>query len=198
MILKNGYWVWDGVISKEQCELYLQEADKYRVFKDENAQNSTAFQEGEIGSGSDNEFIVNEEIRKTDVKFINIFSPLGSLMQVYLDAANKVAGWDFIITSAQPVQIGRYTAGSHYDWHADTQMPDENNVIRKLSIILFLSDPKDYEGGELLFKDFEIANKRPMQGSIIVFPSFFSHKVAPVTAGERFTAVCWATGPQFK
>jgi hypothetical protein len=187
--------MWDGIVSKEQCELYLKDVDKYAVGDQKTG--DLNFRQGEVAA-SNGDAIVKEEIRNTDVRFIDPFSPLGCFIQAHLDLANKIAEWNFVVTSVEPLQIGKYTAGSHYDWHSDLSIPDANNITRKLSAILFLSDPKDYEGGELLFKDFELANKRPSQGSLIVFPSFFSHKVAPVTAGERFTAVCWATGPQFK
>jgi len=36
------------------------------------------------------------------------------------------------------------------------------------------------------------------QGSIIVFPSLLMHQVTPVTKGERYSAVAWATGPQLR
>ena len=72
-------------------------------------------------------------------------------------------------------------------------------VIRKLSITIQLTDPKEYEGGELELK---IGNK-PMimkkdQGRLLMFPSFFLHQVNTITKGERNSLVVWITGSQFK
>ena len=66
--------------------------------------------------------------------------------------------------------------------------------VRKISMVAFLND--DYEGGEL-----EICDDIPMSkgtGSLIFFPSFVSHQVKPVTAGERFSLSNWFLGPPFK
>lgn len=77
-------------------------------------------------------------------------------------------------------------------------MPSDKKTIRKLSGVLFLSNPESYEGGNFEMEDFEMPFKKAPQGSIIIFPSYLTHRVTPVLSGERYTAVCWATGPAFK
>lgn len=82
-----------------------------------------------------------------------------------------------------------------YSWHQDFG----GTVSRKLSLVLQLSDPVDYEGGVLEI----MTTKQPMQiskrrGLITLFPSFTLHQVTPVTMGSRQSLVCWITGPQFK
>jgi PKHD-type hydroxylase len=71
-------------------------------------------------------------------------------------------------------------------------------IFLSVSAVLFLSNPKDYEGGAFEFEDLQTQIDKPTQGSIIVFPSYVKHGVTPVTSGERYTAVCWAMGPAFK
>lgn len=78
--------------------------------------------------------------------------------------------------------------------------------IRKLSATINLNLPGDYEGGNLKFdygphtegeRYHECTEIRP-QGSIIVFPSFISHQVTPVTKGTRYSLVLWSLGKPFK
>ena len=53
----------------------------------------------------------------------------------------------------------------------------------------------DFEGG-----DFEIYGEESElpKGSVIVFPSFIEHRVAPVIKGTRYSLVAWFVGPPFK
>lgn len=70
---------------------------------------------------------------------------------------------------------------------------------RKVSIVVNLTDPNDYEGGDLKFKNLD--NYPPdvikTQGTVILFPSFIDHEVTPVTKGIRHSLVGWYEGPHF-
>ena len=86
---------------------------------------------------------------------------------------------------------------SHYTWHMD--MGGDTVAPRKFSLVLQLSDPSDYEGGELQTL---IASKEStvlkQKGLIAGFPSWTLHRVTPVTSGIRKSLVVWIAGPQFK
>jgi PKHD-type hydroxylase len=84
----------------------------------------------------------------------------------------------------------------HYDWHIDGGKDTYN---RKISVVVNLSDPSDYEGGRLRtnFSDGIITHGNGL-GSCIIFPSFILHKVEPVTSGTRESLVCWIHGPSFR
>lgn len=84
----------------------------------------------------------------------------------------------------------------HYDWHID--MLDKGNVTRKMSMVIQLSNPFDYEGGELWIQGAsdEILPKK--RGLIHIFPSFMRHRVTPVTKGIRRSLVIWVSGPEFR
>ena len=87
--------------------------------------------------------------------------------------------------------------GDHYDYHLDVD--GSYGVQRKISIVVQLSDEKDYEGGELELRtssNIFIAEKSI--GSVLVFPSFTLHKVHPVTKGKRNSLVLWVSGTPFK
>ena len=85
----------------------------------------------------------------------------------------------------------------HYDWHVDSGF--HGKPARKLSFVLQLSDPSEYEGGELQLRlgaePIEIEKKK---GMVTVFPSYTLHRVTPVTKGERYSLVGWITGPRFR
>ena len=62
-----------------------------------------------------------------------------------------------------------------------------------------LSDPSEYEGGELkLYNGHEPITIKREKGLIVFFPSYTLHEVTPVTKGERYTLVGWVHGPAFK
>ena len=74
--------------------------------------------------------------------------------------------------------------------------------VRKISMTVNLTDPKNYDGGNLKFdlgphtkeNRFKICDDIRPQGSAIVFPSFTYHCVTPVTRGTRYSLVLWCLG----
>jgi PKHD-type hydroxylase len=88
------------------------------------------------------------------------------------------------------------TPSGKYGKHIDRSM---NMAVRKLSISIQLTDPKEYQGGELyLYQDEKGDLMDKTQGTLIMFPSYVLHEVMPVTKGERNSLVTWVTGKQFK
>ena len=87
-----------------------------------------------------------------------------------------------------------------YDCHKDIVIHD-GGTIRKLSFTIQLSDPSEYEGGEVLIYDnnlhtpFEVSKQK---GTVMAFPSYLLHEVKPVTKGIRKSLVVWVVGPAFK
>jgi PKHD-type hydroxylase len=114
---------------------------------------------------------------------------------------------------SQGVQLGRYENGGTYDWHkdefdlpfGDEAPPPWQGLSRKISVVANLSDPADYEGGQLLFKDTfgrEIVDdaehsRISARGSVVVFPAYIVHTVRPVTRGTRYSLASWIIGPPF-
>ena len=77
-----------------------------------------------------------------------------------------------------------------------------HGLFRKLSFSLMLSNEDEYEGGNFLLSTSGSESKtQPMKlqkGDLMVFYSYISHKVQPVTSGERLTLVTWALGNKLK
>lgn len=92
--------------------------------------------------------------------------------------------------------IMQYNAPSgHYDWHVDL---GKNVPNRKLSFTIQLSNPEDYEGGDLEFVGTDVKTEAFRQrGTCIIFPSFLPHRITPVTKGIRNAIVGWIHGPTF-
>jgi PKHD-type hydroxylase len=94
-----------------------------------------------------------------------------------------------------PPLFNRYDPGMGFGAHVDNAIRFAGPVRFRtdLSATLFLSDPADYDGGELVIEDAygEHAVKLPA-GDMIVYPASSLHRVAPVTRGSRWAAFFWA------
>jgi len=95
------------------------------------------------------------------------------------------------------LQLANYEGNGFFEWHMDFGSGDISN--RKLSITVQLSDPSEYEGGELQFMiNQHIITAPKEKGTAIIFPSFALHRVTPVTKGARKSIVGWIGGPPYK
>lgn len=95
-----------------------------------------------------------------------------------------------------PPRFNRYEGGGHYGSHVDgavMALPDGGQLRSDVSCTLFLSEPGEYDGGELVINDLygEHEVKLPA-GDAIVYPSSSLHRVQPVTRGARVAAFLWA------
>lgn len=87
----------------------------------------------------------------------------------------------------------------HYTWHLDAGVSYNGAAPRKLSAVLQLTDPAEYEGGDLeLFSSANPTQVTKQKGLVSAFPSYMLHRVSPVTKGIRKTLVVWVCGPSFK
>jgi len=98
-----------------------------------------------------------------------------------------------------PPRFNRYQGGGTYGFHIDgsvmlTTAPDgsRQHVRSDVSCTLFLCEPDEYEGGELIISDTygEHEVKLPA-GDMIVYPSSSLHQVRPVTQGARVASFFW-------
>jgi PKHD-type hydroxylase len=113
---------------------------------------------------------------------------------------NNQQCWNFDLEKIERLQFTHYLSSEEGTYHSHRdpiQWTLPHN--RKLSMSLQLSDPKDYEGGDLLLH-FEsnptVISKQ--KGMMVFFPSHTLHEVTPVTKGERFSLVAWIHGPNLR
>jgi PKHD-type hydroxylase len=86
--------------------------------------------------------------------------------------------------------------GGHYDWHIDC---GPNMANRKISVVVQLSDPTEYTGGDLnLNAGNGILEAPKLKNTVILFPSFLLHRVTPVITGTRKSLVTWLSGPPLR
>jgi PKHD-type hydroxylase len=105
------------------------------------------------------------------------------------------------ISAALPLKVfpplfNRYDGGQSFGVHVDNAVRQVRGtglrVRTDLSATLFLSEPSDYDGGELVVEDTYGAHavKLPA-GHMVLYPASSLHKVTPVTRGMRVASFCW-------
>lgn len=96
----------------------------------------------------------------------------------------------------EDLQFTKYEKDQYYSAHLDKII---SNQVRKLSIVVQLSNEKDYDGGELkIYENKKGKSLHKAQGTVFAFPSYMLHEVLPVKKGTRYSLVTWISGPSFK
>lgn len=136
--------------------------------------------------------------RNTTVRFAPQNHWFGSLLRGHGLQANKECGWGFEIDDHEAVQFAHYGVGQHYGWHVDNFPLAGLPIDRKVSVVCLMSDPSEFEAGELQVRLYSDYTAPLVKGSVIAFPSILEHRVVPVTSGLRASATMWLNGPRFK
>jgi PKHD-type hydroxylase len=117
-------------------------------------------------------------------------------------SAVNANGWRFelsgFVADDMPYLM-RYpeTMQAHYDWHMD--MGRAYAASRKLGFSIQLTESSAYEGGDLEFHNVEIDKESLLKkGTLAIFPTYWLHRVSPVTRGTRDVVVGWVHGPSFR
>jgi len=94
-----------------------------------------------------------------------------------------------------PPRFNRYEDGGQYGFHVDgavMALSADASLRSDVSCTLFLSNPDDYDGGELIVSDtYGEHEVKLAAGDLIVYPSSSLHRVAPVTRGRRLASFFW-------
>lgn len=186
----NQIWqYWKNGITSNRADLIIETGNQYPV--------------AVAGLGFDGS-TQNEEYRSSEIRWIPVGSDpwIDSHLWGFAQTANRNA-FGFDISYINDIQYTTYNASENgkYDWHHDTFWANPTAFDRKISIVIQLSDPEDYEGGDFeidpQYEQLPAADIRT-KGAVIVFPSFIRHRVTPVTKGVRRSLVCWVEGPKFR
>ena len=98
-------------------------------------------------------------------------------------------------------EIFQYTiykeTGDHYNWHVDSDQLS-GQYLRKISASVQLSDPSEYKGSNLEIHNSKLFTFPNNKGDVIMFPSWYLHRVTPLISGVRRSLVVWAVGSQRK
>lgn len=149
---------------------------------------------------------INSEYRTSDIRWVNTYDQSAkfitdTIWNYGIDANRNHFGFD--ISYLRDIQHSTYRSEQNgkYDWHEDVFWLNPTSYHRKLSMVIQLTDPSEYEGGffeidpQFGVLDQEAIKKR---GTVIIFPSFVRHRVTPVTSGKRKSLVAWIEGPKFR
>jgi len=179
--MRQEWQLWTSALTKEQCESIKKACETF-----------PAKDGGIFASNS-----ADSTIRRSKIRWVYDQSIRDMLLN-YAKEANRNA---FSIDIDQPFEI-QYTEyhseqNGFYDWHHDIDWSNDRPYDRKLTVVIQLDDPSEYEGGEFNFKTVSNPDFKP-QGSVLVFPSYLEHMVTPVTSGTRHSLVTWVEGPRWK
>ncbi len=143
------------------------------------------------------------QIRRAEIAWLDDLPQAAWVMDRmigFVARANRESfGFD-LTNFGESAQVARYVAEreGHFDWHSDIGA-GQWAAKRKLTVVVQLSDPADYDGGALeLRADSNIARAPQARGLATIFPAFVLHRVTPVTAGTRWSLTLWAHGPGFR
>jgi len=156
--------------------------------------------------GANNTNVCNEKIRTSKISWIPLNTDTQWIYERIGHIARDLNGQFFQLDLYGFIENIQYTvyegsteenASGHYTWHIDKG--NAAGAPRKLSIVIQLSDPSEYDGGnlELMFSSQPTILKKA-KGMLYAFPSYLLHRVTPVSAGIRRTLVVWISGPKFK
>jgi len=178
---------WDNAFNNDEL-LFLQNKAKESSIR------------ANVGGGLDAQNLQN--IRRSHISWLKntpetewIFARLAHVV-----SSLNVQFYRFDLTGfGEDLQLTNYEDSEKgmYGWHQDSN--GRLGISRKLSIVLQLSDPADYEGGNLqILNGSTPINVEKRKGLIAAFPSYTVHQVTPVTSGNRQSLVAWITGPAFR
>ena len=165
---------------------------------------------------------LNKDRRNSQNAWVPTHHWVGGFVWHYIERANRENFlYDLRCIDGESMQYTRYGEGQFYGWHNDSGLSNQykpvsvgnrvdgwaqdfvnENVelVRKLSFVVQLSDPDDYEGGNLQLLDEHggsyIAPRQ--RGTVILFDSRTMHRVQKVKSGIRKSIVGWTVGPRWK
>lgn len=180
--LKIESWAWwDNVFADHELD-WLQKIAKH------------AEQTAATGSG------VDREIRRSQVAWVTNAQDTAWIFEKLAPVAAEMNAkyFRFDLTGfGEALQLTNYDQSENgmYGWHVDYG----GDVSRKLSLVVQLTDPSEYEGGNLqVLTTSRPETVRKKRGLVAAFPSYVLHQVTPVTQGSRQSLVAWVSGPAFK
>jgi PKHD-type hydroxylase len=176
----NLYAFWNNAFSKEECEKII------NIAKDKDLIKGKTKGEMNIRESKISWLLPSDDM---DWVFRRVTGIIINLNERFFkfDIFGLNEGFQFTTYEAPS---GKY--GKHVDCSIDIP-------VRKLSISIQLTNPEEYEGGELyLYNSDKGTSMDKTQGTLIIFPSYVLHEVMPVTKGKRNSLVTWVTGKQFK
>jgi PKHD-type hydroxylase len=181
----NYYWFENGFSPSELISIEQMTSD-------------LEFQKAGIGELNETNRV--DSVRKSSVKWCpqneNWEWVYSKLHDMIVEANEQMWGFDLTSMREQIQYTEYYEGGGHYTWHMDCGIGIQNQ--RKVSVTVQLSGEDEYEGGDLEFNVGKNMVAPRGKGNVVIFPSFYLHRVTPVTKGTRKSFVLWVGGEPYK
>lgn len=178
---------WEGAFTDQELDWLQEKAIR-------------AEQQAKLGGNAQGDDL--NRIRRSKVSWLNKEQETAWVFERLADVVSSLNAQFFrldLTGFGEALQLTNYDQSEHgmYGWHQD--YGGRNSPSRKLSIVLQLTDPAQYEGGNLqIMTNADPQTIRKQRGLIVAFPSYTLHQVTPVTQGSRQSLVAWISGPPFK
>jgi PKHD-type hydroxylase len=181
-----GYYA--EVLPPKLLDLIVEEIEK--ISEDD-------YKEATVGGGEDSK--VSAIVRDSKITWWYETHWVTSIISHYFNKINRDF-WEYDLTCLNGIQITTYNPGDHYNWHCDYGISNDDRYTRKISMTLLISDPNDYEGGDLEIIDYHGNTLKVLRerGTMIFFDSRIPHRVTPVIKGKRISLVAWMLGPKLR
>lgn len=142
---------------------------------------------------------IETQIRNSKVHWWYENHWVSSIFSHYFNKANRDF-WEYDLTYLKGIQVTSYEKDDYYKWHCDYGAENDSNHTRKLSATLLITDPTEFEGGDLEFIDYHgnTVSVPKSKGTMVIFDSRVPHRVTPVTKGKRISLVAWMLGPKLR
>ena len=176
---------WEGAFTEQELNWLQEQARK-------------ADQQAQVGGDSQGAELA--KVRRSQVSWLNKTPDTAWVFEKLGDVASRLNAqyFRFDLTGfGEPLQLTNYDQSEQgmYGWHQDYNA----RASRKLSLVLQLTDPSQYEGGNLqVITSGQPQTVRKQRGLVAAFPSYVLHQVTPVTSGNRQSLVAWISGPAFR
>lgn len=180
--IKCNLWEYHSVIPEDICDHIIKKYDSDSL---------------EYGIISNSE--IDLKVRNVKTAGVKKTDWITSIFHYYGFDAN-FENFKYRISGVSNPQFLKYMPGMFYDVHCDTSKDmTSESFYRKLTVVLNLSDPSEYTGGDFIIygdglNEITLNQKK---GSIHIFPSFYNHKVNIIESGIRYSMVGWILGEPF-
>ena len=189
--MKSEWAIWKNLFTPEECDSIIE-----RAYQNE-------FEDSTVGNAKYGNQKINDDYRRSKIqwmgrdRFEDVFD---KLWKHTIDVNQEYFGVhiDFLPS----LQFTEYDVSydGEFKHHNDMIWMTDNNRHRKLSCVIHLTDPSEFEGCELNMncESGDFPNHVKTKGTVVWFPAMKTHWVTPITKGRRNSVVCWFEGPKWR
>jgi PKHD-type hydroxylase len=157
----------------------------YEILTIQNILSTAVYKPGKLSTGENTNGKVSAVVDQNTTEYKKIYQILSRSI------SNNITFSSLLTTKKiTPPVITNYKTGGFYDWHIDEI--EIGGVLTHYSMTIFLNQPDEYDGGELiLIRDGKEEQYKLQAGKALIYSTGMLHKVAPVLKGNRLVSISW-------